>query len=69
MNDIYRNRIESNLHTLDNRYDAENDIIPGAPKVTHTDWLLSDCIENLLMEVIALKKRMASLEAQRRIER
>ena len=43
--------IDNAADRLEDRYDRENDIIPGAPRVTHTDRELLEMIRKLVLEV------------------
>lgn len=61
----YIERIRETIKCLNNRYDAENDIIPGAPVVTYTDRMLLDAIgdlvhivEGLLSEINNFKRTL-----------
>ena len=44
------------------RYNAENDIIPGAPMVTWADYSLAQCIEELEDRIYDLQRRIDKLE-------
>lgn len=39
------------LDRVDARYDPENDLIGGAPRVTHTDKVLIDVVREILEEI------------------
>ena len=56
-------RIHSLLSTINHRYDAENDVTPGAPMVTWADYSLAECIEELESRIYVLERRINSLEA------
>lgn len=50
-------RTDSMIGVIKGRYNAENDVIPGTPLVTATDYTLLQIIEDL-------KFRIEALEAQ-----
>ena len=45
---------------IDLRYDPENDTIPNAPRVTHTDKLLCDMISDLAEKIDSLEEKVAA---------
>ena len=44
------------------RYNAENDIIPGAPMVTWAEYSLAQCIEELEDRIYKLERLVEALE-------
>lgn len=42
---------KNELDRVADRYDPENDLIDGAPRVTHTDKVLIDVVEEILEEI------------------
>ena len=66
-----RNSINSIMDQISSRYNAENDIIPGAPRVTHTDFRLLEITAHLglIFEeqqrmIEALQERTRTLQDQ-----
>ena len=53
------------LQTVYRSYDAENDIIPGAPMVTSTDFLLAGLIATLMIVIDDLEKEIKSLKDEK----
>lgn len=52
------------ISQLEDRYDADNDTMPGLPDVTWSDKELLNIIKWLLNDVIALQNKVADLEKQ-----
>lgn len=52
------------LEYVQNRYDAENDVIPGAPAVTWADNQLAECVAELVNVVDKLKKELETLKGE-----
>jgi len=59
----YIERIRGTIDHLSNRYDAENDVIPGAPAVTYVDMRLLDAIGNLVHVVEGLQSQIDELKS------
>ena len=47
---------------LERVYDANYDIAPNAPKVTHSDYVALDAIRDLIEEVEELREELALLK-------
>ena len=50
------------IQRIHDRYDAERDVIPGAPAVTWADEQLAQAIDILLDRIFALQTRVKWLE-------
>lgn len=50
------------IDRLKRHYDADNDLIPGAPRVTWADNELIELIEILTNEVMDLRQRLKELD-------
>ncbi len=50
------------IQELEDRYNPENDVIPNAPRVTHTDHQLLVLVEKLLDRVESLEQEVKSLK-------
>ena len=57
-------RIGNKIQAVERRYNAENDIIPGAPAVTYTDLQLLEIVKDLLETNKYLMARIEQLEKQ-----
>ena len=60
--DANTNWIHSQLDTLQNRYDAENDFVPGQPVVSWSEYELSLMVRSLALIVVKLEERIECLE-------
>ena len=49
------------ISTIRNRYNPENDVIPGAPMVTYIDWALLTIIDELKERIERLEADMAEV--------
>jgi hypothetical protein len=58
---VVARRLLRELKALRQRYDGENDIIPGAPVVTFSDCVLIDAVMDLVLEVVDLQGRVNKL--------
>ncbi len=56
--------ILASLERISRKYNAENDTIPGAPAVTHTDMAITDAIVNLVSIIEEQQKTIERHEAQ-----
>lgn len=52
----------SKVQRINERYNPENDVIPGVPLVTITDFELLQLVESLLTRYAQLQKRVVTLE-------
>jgi hypothetical protein len=57
-------RVKDSSGRLESRYDPENDIIPGVPRVTHTDHVLLDICLDLNRQIELLEERIRNLEKE-----
>jgi len=64
---------KNELDRVDARYDPENDLIDGAPRVTHTDKVLIDVVKEIIedddlatikAEVFAISKDLHSIKRE-----
>jgi hypothetical protein len=55
---------QNELELVSRRYDPENDLIPGAPKVTHTDYVIIEALKESIAHIATLLKRIEALEDQ-----
>jgi hypothetical protein len=55
------NQVE--LKRVEDRYDPERDLIPDTPRVTHTDYVIIQVLNELLERVDALEKYRGKPEA------
>lgn len=55
-------QLEDRIASVLSRYDAENDVIPGTPSVTHSDAVALEAIANLIMIIKDQQKSIESLE-------
>lgn len=53
---------EAQIKRVMESYDANHDIIPGAPDVTYTDWVALNVIKDLLGQINILEERVNRLE-------
>jgi hypothetical protein len=60
--DANTNRIHSQLDTIQNRYDPENDL--ASPRVSWTEYELSLMVRSLALIVVKLEERIESLECE-----
>jgi hypothetical protein len=58
MGSMQTNFIRQDADAIDRRYDAENDLIPGAPEVTYTDMQLLELIRRLVIVVEDLQDQI-----------
>ena len=54
--------IRYRIMQLEERYNGDNDTIPGAPYMTHMDFMLLDTIKHLVDMIDDLNKRIVELE-------
>jgi len=67
MVDANTNRIHSQLDTIQNRYDPENDL--ASPRVSWAEYELSLMIRSLTLIVVKLEGRIETLENGGNFER
>jgi len=53
---------KQSLYLLEDRYNPENDLVPEAPRVTHTDKVLLDAIHSLMQRTENLEVEVRSLK-------
>ncbi len=58
MNKTATELIKNWSELIDRRYDPENDTIPNAPRVTHTDKLLCSMISDLAKKIDSLEEKV-----------
>jgi hypothetical protein len=53
---------QQTIVALERRYNADNDLIPGAPLVTWTDSKIVEITDQLLAYILQLEQRIITLE-------
>jgi hypothetical protein len=54
-------RINDNIASFQRRYDAENDVMPGAPRVTFIEYQLLEMIKDLVLVIDDLQDQVDKL--------
>ena len=52
-------QVKNKIQSLENKYNAEHDIIPGGPEVTFAEMELLQVVKFLVLELEELKEKVA----------